>query len=220
MPSLFTDRHGGISLAPYDSLNLAFHVGDNREYVLENRTSLSLPVTDIQFMNQIHGDEISIVDSISEIDPTCDALITTTPGLAVAVLVADCIPLLLSSPNVVAAVHVGRKGLVNRIALKVVAHMRALGATSIHAQLGASICGECYEVPADMAEDVSRMHPTAFSQTKVATPALNLPRALIADLTSLGITCDSSSVCTFENQSYFSYRRDAITGRSAGIIWL
>jgi len=220
LPSLFTDRHGGVSLAPYDSLNLAFHVGDNRDYVFENRTSLSLPVTDIQFMNQIHGDEIAIVDSISEIDPTCDALITTTPGFAVAVLVADCIPLLLSSPSVVAAVHVGRKGLVNRIALKVVAHMRALGATSIHAQLGASICGECYEVPADMAEEVSRMHPTAFSQTKISTPALNLSRALIADLTSVGIKSDASSVCTFENENYFSYRRDSITGRSAGIIWL
>lgn len=205
---------------PYDSLNLAFHVGDNREDVLENRTSLSLPVNDIQFMNQIHGDEVVIVDSIAEIDPTCDALITTTPGLAVAVLVADCIPLLLRSPSVVAAVHVGRKGLVNRIALKVVARMRALGATSIHAQLGASICGECYEVPADMAQEVTRMHATAFSQTKVATPALNLSRALIADLTSVGITCDASSICTFENQDYFSYRRDSITGRTAGIIWL
>lgn len=209
-----------MSPAPYDSLNLALHVGDNRDCVVENRTSLSLPVTDIAFMNQVHGDEISIVDSIAEIDPTCDALITTTPGLAVAVLVADCIPLLLKSRSVVAAVHVGRKGLVNGIALKVVARMRALGATSIHAQLGASICGECYEVPADMAQEVSRMHPTALSQTKVATPALNLSRALIADLTSVGITCEATSVCTFENQNYFSYRRDAITGRSAGIIWL
>ena len=220
MPSLFTDRRGGVSLAPYDSLNLAFHVGDNRQHVVENRASLSPEVSAIQFMNQIHGDEIAIVDRISEIDPSCDALITTTPGIAVAVLVADCIPLLLTSPSVVAAVHVGRKGLVNRITLKVIAQMRALGATAIHAQLGASICGECYEVPADMAEEISIMHPIAFSQTKVATPALDLRRALIADLMNVGVSYEASAICTFENHNNFSYRRNQTTGRSAGIVWL
>lgn len=220
MPSLFTDRRGGISLAPFDSLNLALHVGDNRDDVMENRASLSLPVSAIQFMNQTHGDEIAIVNSILEVDPTCDALITSTPGFAVAVLVADCIPLLLTSPEVVAAVHVGRKGLVNRITLKVIEQMRALGATTIHAQLGASICGECYEVPADMAEEVSRMHPRALSRTKVATPALDLPRALIVELTSSGISYDVSPMCTFENRDYFSYRRNSTTGRFAGIVWI
>jgi len=220
LPSSFTDRRGGVSLAPYDSLNLAFHVGDDRDYVMDNRESLSMPVSAIQFMNQKHGDEIAIVDSISEIEPSCDALITTTPGLAVAVLVADCIPLLLSSSSVVAAVHVGRRGLVNKITLKVIAQMRALGATAIHAQLGASICGECYEVPADMAEEVSFLHPSALSRTKIATPALDLPRALITELTSAGISYEASSVCTFENHDYFSYRRNSTTGRFAGIVWL
>lgn len=220
MPSLFTDRRGGVSLAPYDSLNLALHVGDNRDHVMNNRASLSMEVSAIQFMNQTHGDGVAVVETISKIDPTCDALITTTPGLAVAVLVADCIPLLLSSPSVVAAVHVGRKGLMNRITLKVISQMRALGATSIHAQLGASICGECYEVPAVMAEEVSIMHPRAFSQTKVATPALDLPRALIAELINAGVSYEASSNCTFENHNYFSYRRNQTTGRSAGIVWL
>ena len=171
-------------------------------------------------MNQTHGDEIALVGSFSEIDPLCDALITTTPGIAVAVLVADCIPLLLTSPGVVAAVHVGRKGLVNRISLKVIAQMRVLGATAIHAQLGASICGECYEVPADMAEKISIMHPSALSQTKVATPALDLPRALIADLVNVGVSYEASAICTFENHNYFSYRRNKTTGRSAGIVWI
>ena len=220
MPSLFTDRHGGVSLAPYDSLNLAFHVGDNRQSVVENRALLSPVVSNIQFMNQTHGDEIALVDSFSEFDPLCDALITTTPGVAVAVLVADCIPLLLTAPGVVAAVHVGRKGLVNRISLKVIAHMRLLGATAIHAQLGASICGECYEVPADMAEEIAIMHPSALSQTKVATPALDLPRALIADLMNVGVSYEASTICTFENHNYFSYRRNKTTGRSAGIVWI
>lgn len=174
----------------------------------------------VQFMNQTHGDVVAVIDSYSEVDPTCDALITTTPGLALAVLVADCIPLLLSSRTVVAAVHVGRKGLVNGIALKVINQMRTLGATSIHAQLGASICGECYEVPADMVEQVSLIHPRAFSQTKALTPALDLPRALIADLEKSGVSYEATLNCTLENEDYFSYRRDPITGRFAGIVWL
>lgn len=209
-----------MSLAPFDSLNLAFHVGDNPADVMKNRASLPLPVSAIQFMNQVHRDEFAVVNSTLEIDPTCDALITSTPGLAVAVLVADCIPLLLSSPEVVAAVHVGRKGLVNGITLKVIAQMRAMSASSIHAQLGASICGACYEVPVDMAEEISRMHPRALSRTKFATPALDLPGALIAELTSAGISYEASPVCTLESHDYFSYRRNSTTGRFAGIVWL
>ena len=220
MPSLFTDRRGGVSLAPYNSLNLALHVGDDLDQVRENRASLSVDAFSVQFMNQTHGDVISIVDSYSVVDPTCDALITTTPGLAVAVMVADCIPLLLSSPTVVAAVHVGRKGLVNGIAIKTILKMRALGASTIHAQLGPSICGKCYEVSAEMAEEVSLLHPTASSQTKIATPALDLPRAMIEDLKKAGVSYEAISSCTMENYDYFSYRREPITGRFAGMVWL
>jgi len=220
LPSLFTDRRGGVSRAPYDSLNLALHVGDMSDDVRRNRASLPITASAVQFMNQTHGDVVVTIDSYSEIDPSCDALITTTPGLALAVLVADCIPLLLSSPTVIAAVHVGRKGLVNGIAVKTINQMRALGATSIHAQLGASICGECYEVPADMAQEVSLIHPHAFSQTKTLTPALDLPRALIADLEKSDVSYEATMDCTVENDSYFSYRRESITGRFAGIIWI
>lgn len=171
-------------------------------------------------MNQVHGDSFVVVDQISDVDPTCDALITTTPGLAVAVMIADCIPLLLSSTKVVAAVHVGRKGLTNSIAIKTIEEMLRLGATSIHAQLGPSICGQCYEVPQVMADEVLTTHPAAFALTHNATPALDLPRALIADLVSHGVTYEASSICTLENLEYFSYRRRNITGRSAGVIWL
>ena len=171
-------------------------------------------------MNQVHGDSFVVVESLSDVDPTCDALITTTPGLSLAVLVADCIPLLLSSSTVVAAVHVGRKGLTNLIALKVIDEMRKLGAGPIHAQLGTSIWGECYEVPETMSEDVLRTHPLAAALTREATPALNLPRALIGDLVSYGVTYEAPVECTFENELFFSYRRQKITGRNAGVIWL
>jgi YfiH family protein len=170
-------------------------------------------------MNQVHGDEVVEVKSLID-DPTCDALITTVPGIALAVMVADCIPLLLSSSTVVAAVHVGRRGLMNSIALKAVEAMRALGAEQIHAQLGSSICGRCYEVPQELADEVVAKHPAASSLTNNLTPALDLPRALIADLVANGVTYEASTICTLENDEYFSYRRHNITGRNAGVVWL
>ena len=194
-------------------------MGDSAETVARNRKLLSKITGPIQFMNQVHGDEVVEVKSIGD-DPTCDALITTVPGIALAVMVADCIPLLLSSSTVVAAVHVGRRGLMNSIALKAVDAMRALGAEQIHAQLGASICGRCYEVPQELADEVVAKHPSASSLTNNLTPALDLPRALIADLVAHGVTYEASTICTLENDEYFSYRRHNITGRNAGVVWL
>jgi len=220
LPAIFTDRRSGSSLAPYESLNLALHVGDDEVKVLRNRASLEEICGPIQFMNQVHGDSYVVVTEKSEIDPTCDALITTMPGLAVAVMGADCIPLLLASEKVVAAVHVGRKGLINKIAIRVIKEMVRLGATSIHAQLGPSICGQCYEVPHMMADEVGSSHPLALALTRVATSALDLPRALIGDLISHGVTYEASPICTLEDPTYFSYRRHTPTGRNAGVIWL
>ena len=198
---------------------MAQHVGDNRETVARNRELLSKITGPVQFMNQVHGDEVVEVKSLID-DPTCDALITTVPGIALAVMVADCIPLLLSSTGVVGAVHVGRRGLMNSVAIKAVEAMRALGASQIHAQLGASICGRCYEVPQELADEVIAKHPAATSLTNNLTPALDLPRALIADLVALGVTSGASQMCTLENDEYFSYRRHNITGRNAGVVWL
>jgi len=198
---------------------LAQHVGDNRETVARNRELLSKITGPVQFMNQVHGDEVVEVKSLID-DPTCDALITTVPGIALAVMVADCIPLLLSSTGVVGAVHVGRRGLMNSVAIKAVEAMRALGASQIHAQLGASICGRCYEVPQELADEVIAKHPAATSLTNHLTPALDLPRALIADLVAIGVTYEASQICTLENDEYFSYRRHNITGRNAGVVWL
>jgi YfiH family protein len=194
-------------------------VGDNAETVARNRELLSKITGPIQFMNQVHGDEVVEVKSIGD-DPTCDALITHAPGIALAVMVADCIPLLLSSSTVVGAVHVGRRGLMNSVAVKAVDAMRKLGADQIHAQLGPSICGRCYEVPQELADEVVAKHPAASSLTNKLTPALDLPRALIADLIASGVTYEASAICTLENDEYFSYRRHNITGRNAGVVWL
>jgi YfiH family protein len=194
-------------------------VGDSAETVARNREFLSKITGPIQFMNQVHGDEVVEVKSIGD-DPTCDALITRVPGIALAVMVADCIPLLLSSSTVVGAVHVGRRGLMNSVAVKAVDAMRKLGADQIHAQLGPSICGRCYEVPQELADEVVAQHPAASSLTNNLTPALDLSRALIADLVASGVTYEASTICTLENDEYFSYRRHNITGRNAGVVWL
>lgn len=198
---------------------MAQHVGDDAQTVARNRELLRKLTGPVQFMNQVHGDDVVEVKTLID-DPTCDALITTVPGIALAVMVADCIPLLLSSSGVVGAVHVGRRGLMNSVAIKAVEAMRALGAGQIHAQLGASICGRCYEVPQELADEVCDKHPAALSLTNNLTPALDLPRALIADLVAIGVTYEASPICTLENNEYFSYRRHNITGRNAGVVWL
>ena len=219
MPSVFTSRRNGASLAPYESLNLAQHVGDSAETVSLNRELLSKITGPIQFMNQVHGDEVVEIKSLID-DPTCDGLITSVPGIALAVMVADCIPLLLTSTTVVGAVHVGRRGLMNSVAVKTIESMRKLGAVQIHAQLGPSICGRCYEVPQELADEVIAKHPAASSLTNNLTPALDLPRALIAQLVAHDVTYEASPICTLENDEYFSYRRHNITGRNAGVVWL
>jgi YfiH family protein len=200
-------------------LNLAQHVGDSAETVSLNRELLSKITGPIQFMNQVHGDEVVEIKSLID-DPTCDGLITSVPGIALAVMVADCIPLLLTSTTVVGAVHVGRRGLMNSVAVKTIESMRKLGAVQIHAQLGPSICGRCYEVPQDLADEVIAKHPAASSLTNNLTPALDLPRALIAQLVAHDVTYEASPICTLENDEYFSYRRHNITGRNAGVVWL
>lgn len=216
MPHFFTDRRGGESLGVYESLNLALHVGDDLAVVNSNRGKIG----SAQFMNQVHGDHIEVIDELNLEIPICDGLITKTPNLSLAVMVADCIPLLLVSKEVVGAIHVGRAGLVNRIALKAIQMMRSLGAIEIHAVLGPSICGSCYEVPFQMQQDVIADHPRAYATTRKGTPGLDLPKALIADLIAAGVSYEASTICTFEDEMYFSHRRQNPTGRFAGVITL
>ena len=216
MPHFFTDRRKGSSLGVYDSLNFGFHVGDDPGAVAANRALLG----NTQFMNQVHGNDVVVIDQVLDHEPTCDALITTTAGVSLAVMVADCIPLLLISEKVVAAVHVGRAGLVNNVAIKTLEQMRALGAINIHAILGPSICGRCYEVPLQMQQEVVATHPASLSTTSKGTPSLDLPAGLIAELIAQGLTYEASPICTQEDPLYYSHRRDNPTGRFAGVVSL
>ena len=217
MPHFFTDRRGGESLGVYESLNLALHVGDDPAVVYSNRAKFG----SAQFMNQVHGDHIEVIDAISSEIPTCDGIITTTPNLSLAVMVADCIPLLLTSQEAVAAVHVGRRGLVNQIADKTIELMREMGAQDISATIGPAICGSCYEVSADIHQEVISQYPSADARTASGSLALDLPKALYGVLQSVGVSINSSeSRCTVEDPALFSYRRDGVTGRQAGLVSL
>ena len=220
MFTLFTDRFGGVSAPPYDYLNFGDHVGDIPDHVAANRASLIARVGPTLFMNQVHGDKFHFAQSADESIPTCDALITTTPAINLAVQVADCIPLLIHGDSVVAAVHVGRKGLVNDIAVKVLDEMKRLGGKNFSAWIGPHICGNCYEVSQDVYDEVISKYPTSRSQTTKGTHALDLARPLRENLEEHGVRVNESDICTVESLDHFSYRRDGITGRTVGVIAL
>ena len=222
--SLFTSREGGVSSAPYESFNLATHVGDNAEAVLENRKILAmqfgLPIEGFFFMNQVHGRDVAVIDERSNPAqiPTVDALFTRRRGIALVTLIADCIPLLLHSDSAVAAVHVGRQGLIKGVFEETIKVFTSHGISpqEIRAELGPSICGRCYEVDGAMFSEITKQIPATTAENS----CLNLESGLISLLTELGITWSSTNKCTLHDAEYFSYRRDGVTGRQAGVISL
>ena len=220
MPHRFTNRTAGLSDGPFASLNLATHVGDTEETVAQNRLIVHASAGPVQYMNQVHGNRIAIIEEQSDETPTADSLVTGIPGVTLGVLVADCIPLLLRSKEVVAAVHVGRKGLMNSITPLTLSLMREMGASSIEAIMGPSICGNCYEVSTEIYQEVITLHPSAASVTPRGTHSLDLPAALNKLLELEGIPVVNEFVCTAESPDHFSYRRDGVTGRQAGLISL
>jgi YfiH family protein len=217
----FTDRTGGKSTGAFLSNNLATHVGDDHATALANRTLLEVELGfPIQFMDQVHGSVVASIGSEIVATPTADALLTQAKGIGLAVMVADCIPLLLSNSKSVAAVHVGRKGLMNEVAMGAIQAMRAIDPSEITAIVGPSICGRCYEVSQDVFDEVSGKFPLSASQTRDGGIALDLSRALIAQLQASGVQVLDDGRCTVENKNLYSYRRDGVTGRQVGVIWL
>jgi len=217
----FTDRTGGLSTGAFLSNNVATHVGDDETTVLANRGRLELDLGfPIQFMDQVHGNVVASIGSETVSAPTADALLTQSTGIGLAVMVADCIPLLLSNSKSVAAVHVGRKGLMNEVALATIQEMRLIDPSEISAVVGPSICGQCYEVSRDVYDDVSVKFPLSASRTRDGGLALDLSRALIDQLQGHGVMVVDEGRCTVEDENLFSYRRDGVTGRQVGVVWL
>ena len=217
----FTDRTGGLSTGAFLSRNLATHVGGDQASVIANRAELeNLLGLPIQYMNQVHGDAVATVGAEIIPEPTADALVTQSVDIGLAVMVADCIPLLMASSKTVAAVHVGRKGLMNKVAVATVQEMRSRDTSQITAVVGPSICGKCYEVSQDIYDDVAKSFPLAESKTRDGALALDLSRALIDQLESIGVKVINEGRCTVEDINLYSYRRDGVTGRQVGVVWL
>ncbi|CAL9606758.1 Polyphenol oxidase [Streptomyces sp. enrichment culture] len=227
----FTDRWGGVSAAPYEELNLGGAVGDDPEAVRANRElaakSLGVDPGLVVWMNQVHGNEVAVVDGPWNVErvPQVDGLVTAGRGIALAVLTADCVPVLLADPvaGVVSAAHAGRPGMVAGIVPAAVAAMVKLGAdpSRIVARTGPAVCGRCYEVPEPMRAEVAAVEPGAYAETSWGTPAVDVAAGVHAQLERLGVhDREQSPVCTLESQDHFSYRRDRTTGRLAGYVWL
>lgn len=225
-----TTRAGGVSAPPFDSFNLGDHVGDDPAAVAANRArlaaTLGLGADRIVWMNQVHGDRVQVVDGPRAIavDAT-DALVTSTPRLALAVITADCVPLLLADARagVVAAVHAGRVGAQRGVVARTVEAMLAQGAHAgdISALLGPAVSGRNYEVPAAMADEVEATLPGSRTTTAAGTPGLDLRAGIARQLKEIGVTSiDIDPRCTVADPMLFSHRRDAPTGRLASLVWM
>ncbi|MWA04330.1 peptidoglycan editing factor PgeF [Actinomadura sp. LD22] len=227
----FTGRSGGVSTAPYDSLNLGGAVGDDPAAVTANRrraaAALGVDPARTVWMRQVHGADVAFVTEPA--GPAghgpVDAIVTTVPGLVLAVVVADCAPVLLADPaaGVAGAAHSGRPGTAAGVVPALVKAMCERGAdpARIRAAIGPAACGGCYEVPAEMRDEVAAVVPAAYATTSKGTPGLDIRAGIAAQLASSGV--DDVRVdprCTIETPGLFSYRRDGRTGRFAGFVWL
>jgi YfiH family protein len=225
-----TTRAGGISAPPYDSFNLGDHVGDDPAAVAANRnrlaSSIGVPADHVIWMNQVHGDHVEVVDGPRDtpFDST-DALVTSVPGLALAVVTADCVPVLLADARaaVVGAAHAGRVGAANGVVLRTLEAMIALGARpqDVSVLLGPAVSGPNYEVPEEMAAAVEATLAGSRTTTPRGTSALDLRAGIARQLAGAGVTAiDIDRRCTVADPALFSHRRDNPTGRLASLIWM
>ncbi len=225
----FTDRGRAAKDAekPYGTANLARHVGDDDRSVDTARHRLAerlrVAPDHLLFVDQVHGtDVVEAVGPWAGPAPQADAVVTNRPGLALAVMVADCVPVLLADPGrgVVGVAHAGRVGMAAGIVDATVAALRDLGARDLVAVVGPSICPRCYEVPADLRDEVSGRVPVTAARTRGGTPSLDLASGVMEQLSAHCTSVELAPGCTAEDPRLFSYRRDGRTGRFAGLAWM
>jgi YfiH family protein len=228
----FSDRQGGRSKPPYESMNLGGAVGDDPADVIANRARLAAECrldAGIAWMRQVHGTMVQYADARwpsaeSEPEP-CDAVFTDVRGLGLGVLVADCVPVLVADPQagLVGAAHAGREGMAAGVVPALVEAMTTAGARpgGMQAVIGPAICGGCYEVPEAMRASVRAAVPQASCQTRAGTAGLDIAAGVRAQLAAAGVgSVRGDGRCTSESAELYSYRRDGTTGRFAGLIWL
>ncbi len=247
----FSGRHGGVSRGAFESLNVGLHVPDQRTDVLHNRALvaklLSIPPARVTYAQQVHGKAVAVVDrrlqgrgAFDHADalPGVDAMVTRERNMALAVLTADCVPLLLADSRgaVTAVAHAGWRGAAEGVVTATIHAMEDLGADRerIRVVIGPAIRGCCYEVDLPVIRAVTtayrRFSPGADapdlprSARAIGAVMLDLPTLCIHELLSLGVQSAhilDTSVCTSCMDGYFSHRRDhGVTGRQGGFICL
>jgi len=224
-----TTRAGGRSSGAYSSFNLGDHVGDDPSAVAANRRRLAegigVPPQRLVWMEQVHSRTVAVVDGpLPGPLAATDAVVTAARELALVVVAADCVPVLLADEEsgVIAAAHAGRVGARIGILGATLGAMRSLGARTerISVLLGPAVCGQCYEVPEPMQRDVEAHVPGSASRTRAGTAGLDIRAGLRRALLAEGVGAVAQDPrCTMESEELFSHRRQAPTGRLAGVIW-
>jgi YfiH family protein len=232
--TMITNRHGGFSQPPFNGLNLGLHVGDDPATVQKNRDALKavLPNEPI-WLNQVHGTQVVDADEHGNGVPSADASVTTTPGRVLAIMTADCLPVLLASRDgkVVGAAHAGWRGLAAGVIEQTVALMRSKqiqqSQTQIEilAYLGPAIGPHAFEVGSEVRDIFMAQNPVSaacFEQLQEKGKYLaDIYGLACLRLNALGIEhIEGGGECTLQNPDYFSYRRDQETGRMGSFIWI
>ena len=227
-----TTRHGGVSVPPYDSLNLGLHVGDDDHAVLENRArvaqSAGVVLDDLVFMDQVHGTRVALVEEqhrgrgarlTTDALIATDALVTTTPHLPLVVLVADCAPVLLVDPiaRVLGVAHAGWKGTVAGISQATLNTMVTVGAepSRVYAVIGPSISSDSYEVGDEVASEFLRRDLGDAVEKGAEKPHVNLAVANTTLLTRAGLLKENIFASTHHSNDpkFFSDRFARPCGR-------
>jgi len=226
----FTTRNGGVSAGPWASADLGLHVQDDPAAVHANRAALAgaLGLDRLVFAEQVHGRGVAVVgdDPAPGAVPGVDGLVTRAPGVGLVMMAADCLPVVLADPvaGVVAAAHAGRAGLVDGVLQEVLRVMAEQGGAAgrTTAVLGPAVCGACYELPEELADEVGRRVPGSRTTSRQGTPAADLTAGAEAVLSAAGVArVVRFGGCTVEQPDlFFSHRRTGVTGRHAGVAWL
>ena len=217
----FFTRKGGASSGLFSGLNCGRGSTDQREIVAINRgrvaAAMGVGPDRLATVHQTHSDLVVTLTGGEDLDVVAvteaDAIVSTVPGVAIAVLTADCQPILLADPGagVIGAVHAGWKGALDGILDATVAAMRAAGARDIHAVIGPCISQRAYEVGEDFMDRFlieDDRHARFFSGGPNGRPMFNLPGFGLAALRELGIEAEWIGHCTYSDpERFFSYRR-------------
>lgn len=223
--ALMTTRGGGTSSGPYASLNLGARTADDPAAVAANRALLQelLPQPP-RWLAQVHGSTVVDADLLQAV-PQADASVARLPGTVCAILVADCLPILLTdrAGTCVGAAHAGWRGLAGGVIANTVARMPA-PAAELMAWIGAGIGPDAFEVGDDVYAAYCDHLPerrSAFRALRAGKWLCNLPALARDELQRCGVTrVYGGDLCTYRDaRRFYSYRRDGATGRMAALIW-